>query len=275
MGGVIETIPFDQYRSITSHVSISELNLFKIAPLLYKHRILDGHRDAATKAQVEGTAVHAAILEPEKFQQEYMRLPDVDLRTTAGKETKKRLASQHPEAILLSGDDYDRYAAARDVVRSHEAASKLLKGCEFEASMLWLDADTNVHCKGRVDGFNIHEDYVIDLKTTKDARHFTDSIVKYGYHRQAAYYLDGLSAATGRQWSKWYWIAVEIEPPFLCAVYEIAPLDLDIGRREYKELLKEYGECRKSGVYPGLPQTVQTIELPGWYRLKYQSVHTL
>lgn len=261
------------YRANINAVSISELNLFRIAPLLYEYRILKGNRDYTnSKAKDIGTGIHKAVLEPHLFMEEYVRLPDLDLRTTSGKQEKKLIEAQNPGKKTLSADDYDRLVEAGNAVNANPVAKGLLMGCVFERSFFWTDTETGVPCKGRADAIQLQGDYVVDLKSTKDARNFIKSVTDYGYHRQAAYYLDGLSTATGREFKKWYWIAVETEAPYLTAVYEADFEMLAYGRGEYKESLFKFKQCRERGTYPGLPGEVQTLKLPHWYLAKNEHV---
>lgn len=263
----IQQIDEKIYRSIKDWVSISELNLMRVAPEIYKYRILEENKDPPTKAQSDGIAVHTAVLEPFKFIKRYKKLPELDARTKKGKDLKASIQDENPDAKLLKADEYDRYMAICNKVREHQSARILLEdpGLEIEHSMFWVNEETGMQCKGRTDGYSHTNNFVLDLKTTKDAKNFSRSILDYGYHRQAAFYLDGLSTITGKEYKDFFWIAVETEAPYLCAVYKADENCLAIGRQEYTRDLKALKICRDKNFYPGLPQEVLKVSLPQWY----------
>lgn len=261
----IQSIDENKYRKILDHVSVSELNLFRAAPSLYKYRILDGHRDPPTKSQLEGTAIHAAILEPEKFKSEYVQLPILDLRTTEGKKAKSKIEFDNPTKKLIPFDDYIRFVNAQQAVRNNKEAIKYLLDCEFEQSFFWTDPITGVRCKARADAISKTSDFIVDLKTSRDPANFARSIAEYGYHRQASFYLRGATEASGRVYSRWIWIVVHPEAPHLCAVYEASEQLLWQGAMECTELLTRFKECKETNTWGGLPEVTQIISLPAWY----------
>tara|TARA_R110000851_G_scaffold100026_3_gene215443 strand:+ start:1469 stop:2614 length:1146 start_codon:yes stop_codon:yes gene_type:complete len=158
---------------------------------------------------------------------------------------------------------------ARDIkasVMTHPTASKLLSSGRPEVSIFWEDTETGYQCKSRIDW--IHNDYLVDLKTTGDAslEEFSRSIAKFGYHRQNAMYFDGYEQVNGAPAKGFIFIAVETKPPHAVGVYN---LDLDgvaQGRTEYKELLGDFKQCKQSQVWPAYSEQVETIELPRWYK---------
>lgn len=261
--GIYENMPNDVYRSHTDWMSNSELSLFLSAPRLYQYRILEGNKTPSGKVQKEGTAVHSAVLEPNLFLQEYGRLPELDLRTKVGKETKARLESEYPNKIFLPAEDYDRYADCSDLV--HQNYGDLLGKGKAEVSFFWIDEDTGVQCKARADMAFMEDAWVLDLKTTKDPKDFAHSVTLWKYHRQAAYYLDGLSKLTGKKWTRWEWLAVSHERPFLMTLHSAKQEDLDLGRFEYKQALKAVKQCQERKEYPALPLHSGECGVSSWY----------
>jgi exodeoxyribonuclease VIII len=136
-----------------------------------------------------------------------------------------------------------------------------------EHCYFWRDAETGLECKARPDYLRADNIY-IDLKTTDDASHeeFSRSVAKWAYFRQAAFYTDGLKAATGRDLAGCVLIAVEKEPPYGVAVYVLDDTAIEFGRLKYKQALYTIAECRKRNEWPGYPTETQTIVLPGWMK---------
>ena len=267
MGTGLFTIPNDEYRQKKDWVSNSELGLFQVAPVIYKHRIIDGNRSSFSRALSEGSAVHAAVLEPQEFEKDYVSLPAMDMRLKANKDHKAMLQAANPAATLLAFEDYSRIIALARHVHEHPVAGPLIRLCDqIEQSFFWIDPDLGVQCKGRADALCLEQGIIVDLKTTKSAASFSRSIADYGYHRQAAFYIDGLTLSTGRRDWTWYWAIVEPEAPFLMKVIQAKASDIEVGRREYKKLLQIYKDCKERNEYPGLDESIDTTTgLPGWY----------
>jgi hypothetical protein len=90
-----------------------------------------------------------------------------------------------------------------------------------------------------------------DLKTTQDASvAFEDSILKYGYHRQAAWYLDAANAA-GLGLKEFVLIAVEKDAPFGVQTFALDDSLIAKGRAENRASLALFAECKTSGNWPG------------------------
>jgi len=104
---------------------------------------------------------------------------------------------------------------------------------------------------------------VVDLKSTDDAspQGVRRSIKKYGYDFQAAFYTDGLFQSSGGVRHEFIFLFTEKKAPYLSAAYVLTPEDIQHARARYREALITYRECLKTDVWPGYPQTIQTIEL--------------
>lgn len=236
------------------------------SPLHFWARHLDPAREfKETPAMRLGTLAHLAILEPERWASETIIAPSVDRRTKAGKEAWAEFVEKAAGKEIVSAEDAALVESIAAAVRGHRGASALLKGAATEVSLYWRDGATGVLCKGRMDAIAQH-DVIVDLKTCQDASPaaFTRSIANFGYHIQAAHYLDGYEAATGVRPRAYIWIAVESSAPHGVAVYAADAAMLEIGAEKRAMALEIIAECTESGHWPGYPAEIQTISLPGW-----------
>ena len=103
-----------------------------------------------------------------------------------------------------------------------------------EVAMVWEDSLSSVRCKGKVDILNGNT--IVDIKTTQDASFeaFRRSAYKYGYNRQAAFYLDGFGA------KEFVFIVIEKKAPYNIGVYHCSDDFIESGRDEYSSLLMDY-----------------------------------
>lgn len=217
-----------------------------------------------TPAMVLGQAIHAAILQPDIWETHYLRGPEGDRRLKAVREAWEAMEAENPCAIILRPEDYDTCLAIRDSVYAHPIAKKLLGG-ESERSVVWRDKETGVLCKGRFDHLNLRLGTITDLKTTEDAspRSFQRSIWSYGYYMQGGHYMDASEAhELGVEF--YTIIAVEKQPPYAVAVYQLSPEAIQAGRQELRPLLRQWAECERTGYWPAYPLEAVEISLPDW-----------
>lgn len=248
-------------------VSKSGLDLVRISTAKYQYKVLNRHiEEDPGPAKVIGTAVHAAILEPELFKNRYIFQPrDMKRNTTAGKLAYANLLNISAGKVILKEDDYEKVVAISENAKKHEWVKKHLIDGYAERSVFWNDPDTGVLCKCRPDYYT--QELIIDLKTTDDAGlDFIKSIELWGYHRQAAFYSDGMKEVQNKK--KFIFVALEKDPPYEIGIYELDEDDFEIGRIEYKSALRKYLKCEEEKFWPGLPAEVQKIKLSEFYKNK-------
>lgn len=253
-----------------AHPSVSKSHLDDVArsPAHYYARRLDPNREPreATKAMEFGTAVHCAVLEPDRFEAEYIVAPKFDRRTKAGKAAAEDFEAQNKGRLWLPRDEYDACRRVRDSVRSHPVVGLLLDSGAAEQSMFWTDPDTGIECKCRPDWLTGDGAVVLDVKTTEDARQeaFARSIVNYRYFVQAPFYIDGVGMATGAVPDLFVFIAVEKSPPYPTAMYFADQQMIEHGRAEYSRNLSTIKASRESGLWLGYPEELMPISMPRW-----------
>lgn len=222
-----------------------------------------------TPALVMGTAVHMAILQPEKFFENFT-VRNLDLRTKEGKAEK--LALTEAGLTILNPEQGDMIADVVKAVRGHFAANRLLNGAK-ETAYFWTDDATGERCKCRVDSeldlAGVH--YIVDLKTCADASTdaFMRDAIKYGYHLQAAMYREGVKAVTGKE-SAFVFVAVEKAPPYAINILHANQAFITYGMDEFRYLMGYYHECKKRNEWPafcGFKNTeINMLGLPNYLK---------
>ena len=156
-------------------LSSSDLKLLARSPLHYKTAKASPHEE--TDAMRLGTAVHCAILEPERIDTEYVVAPEgSDRRTKTGKAQWAELEATGK--TILSREEARIVQGISESVRKHPTASRLFTGglveqsCYWDQTVYYADTSAEVLCKCRPDYIkDISGGYVVvDLKTTLDAR---------------------------------------------------------------------------------------------------------
>lgn len=257
-GCFVTGMPNAAYHSYEG-ISKTGLDLVHRSPAHYRY----GAKREATRAMHMGTAIHTALLEPDRFEMEYLLLRDVKDRRAS--EYKQAIKVHDPENVLVS-TEADKVAGMQESVFAQEDAANLLRsGGFFEVSAFVEDPDTGILLRCRYDVINaFHE--ATDLKKTRNAspEEFAKSVYNYRYHVQDAMYSDIYRLITGNDLDAFKFVAVEEDAPHCAMVYELDEESRQIGYQEYRRDLELYAECEMSGNWPGYPEPVQTISLPAW-----------
>jgi exodeoxyribonuclease VIII len=238
-------MPEREYRARSERSQSDYKNFLEPTPAHAKHAMDQAHE--STDSMLIGTCVHGLVLEGR-------RVFDV----VAGCKTQKNPAQIPGGKILLSTHSAAIVEGMAAGIRRNRGAMLLLESCaDRELSIFWGGK------KARLDGSCPLG--VVDLKSTKgaDIWAFSKSIHEYGYHVQAAHYLEA-AAVAGLPADDFYIVAAENFEPFECAVYRISHEALEIGRRELDRLIALHDECAASGVYPGYSEEPVEISLPPW-----------
>ena len=261
----------NEYRSDKAY---SRSDLFKLAksPAHFKWA-MDNH-EQSTSALEFGKAFHTFVLERDKFDEEYIVVPNIDRRTKEG----KALAAQIAESgkVPISSETFTQIEAMAASVMSNKYAAVLINSGEHEQSYFWQDSQTGIELKCRPDCRTDLKStsVIVDLKTTEsaDTDSFMRSCLKYGYDLQAAMYTQGVSEVEGKP-HKFVFVAVEKSPPYACNVLEADEFFIKKGRRDMQDYLAILKECLTSGDYYGYNGSEgypNVISLPAWLAKEYE-----
>jgi hypothetical protein len=179
--------------------------------------------------------------------------------------------------VPLKQADMDRVEAMAAKLREHPTAAALLRpgSGEPEASLFWVDPETRVRCRARIDWLT-HDTgaprlIVPDYKTVRSAApdDLQKAIAEHGWHRQADWYEGGIRALGLHPDPVVVFIAQEKEPPYLVTVAQPDPFALKIAAHLNREARHLYRECVQSGRWPGYSDDVALISLPGYVENRY------
>lgn len=255
-----------EYRK---HPAISHSQLLRIAESPEKFRYYQDNPKLPTASKLSGQYLHAITLQPETVNDNFAIIPDVDKRTKEGKEIMKQFAIEAAGKGVVTVEMADKAEAMKAALMQNEYVAKLLNG-EREKPYFWTDKMTGEQCKCRVDclsevGENL---VVVDIKTTTNAETeaFTRSALKYGYDVQAAMYLEGVEANTGRK-PIFVLIAIEKEPPYCINILQVDKIFLQYGYDRFRELIGIYADCKKRNDwwgYLGRYSQINNLALPAY-----------
>ncbi len=268
--GVHFDVPEERYhRKVFGLVSKHMLDLVGESPLTYKSYIdapIDPDDDTPEHFLL-GNAAGCATLEPERFRTAYACEPSFgDCRKKENKAKRDEWRATYSGATLLSPAQYRDVTGMAASVRSHPRIARLLDmGSRSEVTLRWVDPETQLECKARLDLWVPSVAVTLDLKTTQDARAeaFERDCERYGYHDQAAMYLEGLRAL-GIDPGPFLFGVVKKTSPYLRAVYGMPEEWIESGARRIRSRMRLMADCIDSGSWPGLPEEIQMLNRPRW-----------
>ena len=198
-------------------------------------------------------------------------------RVTAAGTKKWADAIADRDAAVLCGktvlrhEDHASVVGMAAAIQKHPIHSVLGRG-KAEATIVWKDAETGVWLRCRPDFLPENQRFIPDYKTTASAApdDFIRSMVDYGYHQQAALYLDGLDAVFGQQDRSFYFIAQEKTPPFIVQPFELDDEALAWGRRLNRMAIRKFAKCLETNEWPGYAPDFATLSLPRWEAKRLQ-----
>ena len=193
-----------------------------------------------------------------------------DWRTKAAQEAKK---AAHAEGkVPLLAEVVTVVEAMADAIRAHPIAAALLnpEHGKPEQAMFRQDEHEGVWLRSMLDWLPDSGDgrmIVPDYKTAVSAapERFRKAAADYGYHQQAAWYVDMVLALGLAEDAAFVFVVQEKTAPYLVTVFEPDAQALRIGREMNRRAIDIYASCQSSGVWPGYSTEVELLSLPPWY----------
>jgi hypothetical protein len=256
----VANMPNDVYHAWPEGVSSSGLKLIERSPAHYRFQ---AKRDPS-RAMELGTAIHAALLEPERFAADYVLLRDVtDRRSSPYKEAVK----VHGSERVLTAGEADQVAGMQEAVLSNSLMrSRLTAPGWRELSLFVRDPESGVLVRVRFDLLTV-DGIIVDLKSARDCQPdgFSRACANYGYALSAALYADAFAWATGTPATAFEFAVVEPEMPHAHKLYRPDVFFIQHGQARYREALRLFAECEASNHWP-LPECVEPeiLGLPSW-----------
>ena len=266
--GIFDNIPEAEYRALP-RLSKHELDDFAKCPYAFFRRKLEPDKAPApeqTDAFDIGTLVHAAVLEPARFDAEFVALP-ADIKTRRGK-AYDAFVAENAGKTVVKGEHRDLAVELGAALAACPPAARVLDLCSRrEVSLLWEEPAAAM--KARVDFMSKNGAVLGDLKTAQDSspEAFSKTADAFGYDIQAATYLRA-ARALGMDPAMFVFIVVEKAFPFTTGVY-IFDADCDFVRAGENALLSRlaaYGEYKanpRKALEP-FAWEARNLSLPAW-----------
>lgn len=285
MNTIHDDLPFEDYCA-EEGINASMIKLAHSKTLKHVYAaFLDPAREVDNsdfKEANKGKAVHSLTLEGQveeikgdqliaspEFYDQFAVGPKCDRRTKVGKELWNDFAEANKGKSIVKAEDFAIIEGCTKALHTNEYFQNLLKEGYTEQSIFWED-EKGRKCKMRADLINMpfgEVGTVWDVKTTADISRegFSRDCARYGYHIQAAHYLDGVNAIyPNSNITQFGFIVVEKKYPFDVAIRIATPEFIDRGREIVKEQKDSLWLAMQGGVWEGYDQFEDTVHLPPW-----------
>lgn len=260
----VPDLPAEQYHAIEALSSTVARDLLSASPMHALHR--KQHREE-TQAMRLGTALHAAVLEPERRM--IAVAPHVDRRTKEGKARYEEFLLSSEGKITLTAEQGELLSGMLCGIRRCKSALALLEAAPTrELSLFARDPVTNVLCKARLDAISVPEKFIVDVKSTSGLAtrgEFERTMSTRGYGFQAAFYMH-VAALLGFEVDAFAFVVVESEFPHECAVFMLQPEVIDLYMPQVTKAMRTYARCIGKAEWPGYEDKVHEIGVPVWLR---------
>ena len=245
-------------------VSKSQLDLLHTCPALLQWAKAAPEDEEKKSSLNVGDAVHAILLEPERFTAEYVAWSGANRSTKEGKAEWAEFEANLNGRTVLTQEENRKIQLIRESVLAHPHARWIVEADgDVEASIYWNDPATGLLCRCRPDKLINKFGWIVDVKTTADMSKFARSVYDYRYHVQDPFYSDGYHEHFGEAPAGFVFLVVSTSID--CGRYPVRLFVLDneaksIGRKTYQNDLATLYGCQKSGEWPA----IETLSLPRW-----------
>lgn len=274
-----------EYHADTEYINFSMLKVFAKSPKLYYLTFVEKSvsRPPIKPAMILGSVVHSLFLEPEKFGVDYAVAPKCDRRTKAGKTAWSEFADEADGKTVITADVFATataiVASLNDANIPDNIALDLCNSADkiIESPIRWIDEATGLKLKAKPDiyipGGSAYMNLCVDLKTTAvPGDGFAKQCAEMGYHRQAAFYLNGCDRVYAHDGETDFLVlAVGNEMPHDFRAYHLGPEWIAAGTFWNEFYLNRLKICYETNEwFSPESRTIGDLKMPKW--LKYERI---
>jgi hypothetical protein len=256
----------------SDRLSSSGIELFRKDRRDFVEHIIQRRPRVATEEMSLGKYVHGLVLEPDTVVHRFATAPSrsdldpslfgtdegaklVKRNTKEGKAAYAQFVAEAGDRTILLPEQSILGARMLRALFEHPTASDLLFADDDghnEQALLWRDDQTGRLLRARLDRLLLERGLIVELKTDQDCDP-TKSRNRWrwrewGYHRKAAFYLDGAYAATGRNHTfKYVFVENTSRPRVSVYTLETDSPCVEQGREEYGQTILDIEACERAG----------------------------
>lgn len=289
----------EQYHADTEHINGSGLwNIYDRCPAAWRYK---DEEDEQSKALVFGTGSHTALLEPDRFDAGYARMPTKDdfgddllvtvsdMNSWAKERGIKGLSGKSKAEVIkiirATGEPVKIYDEERLIAEINANGRILLEGNDYDAiqqmravihansyySSLLAGAYAEVSILGELNGEKAKVRFdcltkcgdIIDYKTAVSAKpdEFFRHAARLGYFMKMAMQHDMFVAAYGHAPRSVNLLVQEKKSPYIAVLIRLTEEQLHIGRIQLNGAMAIYKACKENNSWNDYSMGTHVIEM--------------
>ena len=259
--GIYQLKNYDEYAAIPALRS-HELKLLSKSPAHYRASF-DYPKEITPqlmKSFAKGRAFDALVLHGQSEFERIVKVePDIKRSTN---DYKAWRAKQPRESAILSAQEKEHVLNMYNSAMKKERFSEIFNGDgHAHYVVVWQDYSTGIWCKAEIDWIRANGT-VVDLKSSADASYwfFQRQARRLGYANQGVFYLQGLTAVTGKMHTSFMLAVVESEPPFESHIFRVGNDQLLNAQVENENRIELLAQCLEKDEWPGYPDQIMDLE---------------
>ncbi|MFE2326082.1 PD-(D/E)XK nuclease-like domain-containing protein [Streptomyces sp. NPDC059385] len=246
------------------------------SPAIYQYE--RDHGQAPKRVFDIGHAAHREVLGEGA---DIREIKHPDYKTKAAQ--ADRDAARYDGTTPLLTKEYEQVKAMAAAIRRHPIAGPLFTPGEGipEQALFWTDGPSGITRRALFDWTKHRRPgsrlILTDYKTTTDASltAIARTVASYGYHQQAAWYIDAAVAlGLGDEDTEMVFVFQEKTAPYLTTVIQLPRDDIRRGRQKNRTAIEQYAECTETGIWPGHHDGVAIVSLPPWEQIRHDEEYS-
>lgn len=238
-------------------LSRSDINYLIKSPAMFRW-----YRDAPespnkNKTLDIGSAVHTKLLEPQEFNNRYIRGLDRARAKNVDKEAWAEFEAEHEDKTIISVKELTQIELMARSAWAHPEVAWLLEETNtlVEVSMRGHERETSTLLKARPDIFNYRYGILADVKTIDKMQNWRLNSYLFNYWLQDAHYSKVSELATGIATRDFFFIVISKSLAlrrYEVRVFHYEPDERTAFAEEWRAALRLYHTCQESGGWPGV-----------------------
>ena len=224
-----------------------------------------------TDAMIFGRVCHCLLLEPNQFAETY---EVADFGKSRNNKKYEEMA-QATTKTLITPDEFSRANLMIQAVKQHRLASTILDGATAEMPFTWVDQETHLLCKAKLDAVKRTRNgiVVIDYKTSSDIDSILNWPQKLQYPLQAEFYARAVEQKYGQRPCEFVFVIQSNKPgeeDIVCVAnvdYESQEVAKDIVSHHIQEIndkLNRWNETADKNIWAAYPERCE-MRYSNWY----------
>lgn len=285
---MIEQLSNDDYHARPEFSSSQLKDILRSGAHFYSHNIIKEHERETKKHLDFGSLAHALFLEPHVFADEFIVVPaDAPKRPT-----EVMLKAKNPSADSLARiefwENFDAQNGSKTEISQEQldGANRIVNNLRSlstfqfmkneygmaEASIFFADPIYGLQLRVRPDWHippckNFPNGLIVDVKTSRDARHFgfSKQCGEYGYDLSAVMYREGFQQYYDTEDKPpFIFLVAENTAPFNVKQYKASDLLLSVGEAKYSKAKALLAESLLINEWDGYSKELEDINLPAY-----------